>query len=206
MEGLVASILNVAVIFFIVLFSIVLHEIAHGYAALKFGDSTAKDQGRLTLNPIVHIDPFGSIILPAILYFIGAPILAWAKPVPVNFRALWPRRLGMFVVSIAGVVVNISIAILGALVLRLVGMQSPISGMLSLAVLINLVLFVFNLMPIPPLDGSRLWMMWLPEEQQERIHANTFFFFFMLIMLIPYLPVGRVVYSLFTVLTGFALK
>src|SRR3989344_755 len=206
MEGLVASILNVAVIFFIVLFSIVLHEIAHGYVALKFGDSTAKDQGRLTLNPIVHIDPFGSIILPAILYFIGAPILAWAKPVPVNFRALWPRRLGMFVVSIAGVVVNISIAILGALVLRLVGMQSPISGMLSLAVLINLVLFVFNLMPIPPLDGSRLWMMWLPEEQQERIHANPFFFFFMLIMLIPYLPVGRVVYSLFTVLTGFALK
>ena len=206
MEGLVASILNVAAIFFVVLFSIVLHEVAHGYAALKFGDPTAKNQGRLTLNPAVHIDPFGSIILPGILYLIGAPILAWAKPVPVNFGALWPRRLGMFVVSIAGVVVNISIALMGALVLRLVGMQGIISNAIAFVVIINLVLFVFNLVPIPPLDGSRLWMMWLPEEQQERIHANTFFFFFMLIMLIPYLPVGRVVYSLFTVLTGFALK
>lgn len=194
--------MGIVLVLVVLIFSIVLHEIAHGYAALKFGDSTAKDQGRLTLNPLVHIDLFGSIILPALLYFMSAPILAWAKPVPVDFYALRPRRLGRFVVAMAGVAVNFLIAVVAALIFRLIG--GGISGEILLAaVYINLLLMLFNLMPIPPLDGSHLWMMWLSEEQQARIRANTLLFFILLIFMIPRLPIWNLILPIYRFLTGF---
>lgn len=148
----------------ILFFSIVLHEFAHGYAAYKMGDDTAYLSGRLTLNPLAHIDPVGTIIVPAICYFSGLPMFGWAKPVPVNpYRLPSPRR-DMAKVSVAGPATNLLIALAAVFILKLM----MISNLFSLetmqrsfvffnyAILINIVLAVFNLMPLPPLDGGHI--------------------------------------------------
>ncbi len=150
----------------ILIFSVVIHEVAHGYAARRNGDDTAEMAGRLTLNPISHIDLFGSIILPAILIAISSPILlGWAKPVPVNERNFTNPKKGMLEVSLAGVVANFCIAIVFGLVARFgAGWGIPASAMTAvyLIVLVNIVLGFFNLIPIPPLDGSKVVFALLP--------------------------------------------
>ncbi len=150
-------------IFYIVvlLMSVVIHEVAHGYAALYFGDQTAKYQGRLTLNPLKHLDPFGSVILPLILVLTQAPFLiGWAKPVPYNPDNLRDKFKGTLWVASAGILANLAIALFFGLLIR-VAIYFSILGptfvsLASIVVLLNVVLAIFNLVPIPPLDGSKI--------------------------------------------------
>lgn len=159
------------------IFSVTVHEVAHGYVAYRLGDHTAKLAGRLTLNPLKHLDFVGSFLLPAILKFMGSPIIfGYAKPVPVNFANLRDYRMGTILVSSAGVLSNLAVAIIsGALFQfltqdvttfynpRIASMISDINYMLYYSVIINCVLAIFNLIPIPPLDGSKILAMFLPE-------------------------------------------
>ena len=142
-----------------VFFSVVCHEIAHGFTAYKLGDPTASRAGRLSFNPIVHIDLFGTIILPAILILTKSPFLfAWAKPVPVNPAYFRDRKKGMMLVAMAGPATNLAIAIVLSVVLHLAGGFLPefFARTFAWVSLINIMLMVFNLIPIPPLDGSRI--------------------------------------------------
>jgi len=157
----------------VLLFSMVAHEYAHGYAAFKQGDMTAYQLGRLTWNPLKHIDPFMTIILPVMLALIGAPIFGGAKPVPVDPRNYRQYRRGDIIVSLAGVTTNVAIAIISVPLVVLVGMLGGaipalvkplgiLQLMLVQGIVINLVLAAFNLMPVPPLDGSHVFKYLLP--------------------------------------------
>ncbi len=146
-------------IIIIVFFSVVCHEIAHGYVALKLGDPTAYKMGRLTFNPVPHIDLVGTILLPAFFLISNSPImLAWAKPVPVNPGFFRNPKTGMMWVAIAGPATNFAIAIVLTLFLHLASgiLPSILVHSLAMGALMNIVLMVFNLLPIPPLDGSRI--------------------------------------------------
>ena len=145
-----------------VLFAITVHEAAHGYVARHFGDNTAAMLGRVTLNPLKHIDPIGTIAMPLFLYIAtqGAFLFGYAKPVPVNFGRLKNPRRDMILVALAGPASNLVQALLwgaGFVVLQGAGMQEPFfTGMCRAGVLVNVIMFVFNLFPLPPLDGGRV--------------------------------------------------
>ncbi len=149
----------------ILLFSIIVHEVMHGLVALKFGDHTAQNAGRLTLNPLPHIDPIGSILVPLSLLLLSSPVLfGWAKPVPVNPFNFTNIRKGELYVSAAGIMGNFGLAIVAALLFHLANIFN-IYLLMSLAIVaikINLVLALFNLLPIPPLDGSKIVVAFLP--------------------------------------------
>ena len=213
MEPIVTFIFYIA----IVLFSVVIHEVSHGLMAYALGDSTAKYAGRLTLNPIPHIDIFGSIILPLVLAIpavFGAPtiIFGWAKPVPYNPYNLKNQKWGPALVGAAGPGSNILIAVLFGLVIRFLPMLSLLSSefiqnfsaTLAVIVFLNLGLAIFNLVPIPPLDGSKMLFSVLPHQWahiRELLERNGFilllvFIFFFSQALLP------VVSFLFYLLTG----
>ena len=164
-EANLPGILNAVLLVVVLLFSIIIHEIAHGYVALLNGDPTARMLGRITLNPIPHIDPVGSILLPLLLLISQSSFLiGWAKPVPVNPLNFRNYRWGEFAVSAAGPVSNLVLAAIFSMVLRL-GLENP--GLTQLAlygVSINIILALFNLIPIPPLDGSHILALVLPRE------------------------------------------
>ena len=153
----------------VLLFSAILHEIAHGYEAERLGDPTARNAGRLTLNPIVHIDPFGSILMPILLYIAsgGMFIFAAAKPVPYDPRNLKDPRGGSAKIALAGPATNFLLALAFGVAIRILAPMPGVSGnfisLLAVIVFINLLLGVFNLIPIPPLDGSRILFAALPQ-------------------------------------------
>jgi len=143
----------------VLFFSIVIHEIAHGSVANSLGDSTAKDSGRLTLNPLKHIDPFGTIILPALLllFTLGkGPIFGWALPVPVNPFNFRDQKWGMLKVSLAGPATNFLLAIIFGLLIRFVSLPQSLILLFSIISVYNFAWAIFNLIPIPPLDGSHI--------------------------------------------------
>ena len=152
-----------------VVFAITLHEAAHGYAALRFGDRTAEMEGRITLNPLRHIDPIGTLLIPAITVFLGGILFGWAKPVPVNFRNLRHPKQDMFWVAAAGPAANLLMAIFWAGVIKLAHLlpmnvyTTPMILMGSAGITINAILAALNLLPVPPLDGGRIAVSLLPD-------------------------------------------
>ncbi|HAM88152.1 MAG: Peptidase M50 [Candidatus Falkowbacteria bacterium GW2011_GWD2_38_42] len=154
----------------VLVFSAIIHEYMHGWMADQLGDTTAKDEGRLTLNPLPHIDPFGSVFLPFLLVLSGSPfVFGWAKPVPYNPYNLRDQRYGPAKVALAGPLGNLITAIFFGMLLRF----APLAGnpllitLLAIIVQINLLLMIFNLLPIPPLDGSKIIAPFLPENIQK---------------------------------------
>lgn len=183
-----------------IIISMVCHEVAHGYAAHIFGDDTAKNQGRLSLNPMAHIHWFGSVVLPALCIVFGLPIFAMAKPVPINFEKIFNNKRAMFNVAVAGVVVNLILAFLFGIIFRMLGgfgSHGAFSATLVIfsvfMVQINVVLLVFNLLPIPPLDGSRLLSMWLPWDKAIWLESKSMLFIMLILFIFPYLPVLKAI-------------
>lgn len=190
----------------ILLFSVIIHEVTHGVVALKFGDTTAQRAGRLTLNPIPHIDLFGTILLPALLIFTGSPILfGWAKPVPVNPLNFSNLRKGELLVSAAGILANFGLAILAAIIFHILNalpqtFPALLGSLLHFTIIINLVLGTFNLFPIPPLDGSKILLSQLPlnlARSYQKIEPYGFIILLILLMV----PFGNA--SLLQTILGF---
>jgi Zn-dependent protease len=172
-----------------VLFAITLHEAAHGYVARHFGDMTAYQAGRISLNPLHHIDPFGTILLPLLTFAMGGILFGWAKPVPVNFAALRRPKQDMLWVAVAGPASNLAMA-LGWAFLYKIGLMfpenyfsDPLLGMSMIGMKINVVLMVLNLLPLPPLDGGRVAVSLLPRRQAFQLAKIEPYGMFILIFL-----------------------
>ncbi len=172
MDGLIQLIAIAAIP---VLFAITLHEAAHGYVARHFGDMTAYQQGRISLNPMRHIDPVGTILLPLLTLAIGGILFGWAKPVPVNFGALRRPKQDMLWVALAGPASNLFMALCWGLIAKLAWMfpgsyfAEPLLEMAQIGIKINVVLMVLNLLPLPPLDGGRIAVSLLPHRQAYQL-------------------------------------
>ena len=155
------SVLSVVIVLVVILISVILHELSHGVMAYWLGDSTAKDAGRLTLNPIKHIDPYMSILVPVVLYILKAPVFGGAKPVPVNYYNLKGKEWGMALVAFAGPFTNFLLSLITFLIGHFSGLLYGAHGeifefIFEELIFINLGFMIFNLIPIPPLDGSRI--------------------------------------------------
>jgi Zn-dependent protease len=161
------------------LYSIIIHELAHGWVAYIMGDSTAKERGRLTLNPLKHLDPVGTIML----FIFG---FGWARPVPVDLRNIGNTRMGIILVSSAGIIANMVFAFFAVLALRLLSVQpsEPTGLFLYYLAQINIMLASFNLIPIPPLDGSKIVMGFMPERARYAFSRLEPFGFFIIIGLL----------------------
>ncbi|MDP2944648.1 MAG: site-2 protease family protein [bacterium] len=190
----------------ILILSAVAHEYMHGWMAYRLGDNTAKNAGRLTLNPLAHLEWFGSLFLPLVMIFSGMPfVFGWAKPVPYNPFNLRDRKYGDAKVALAGPLANLIIAVFFGLCLRFLPFFSiNFYGLLGVIVYINLVLMIFNLIPIPPLDGSKILATFLPAHLRERYLGSErigFIFVILFVMLAGSL-IMPLVNFLFKVIVG----
>lgn len=157
--------------FALLIVAMTVHEFAHGWVAYKLGDPTAKYSGRLTLNPLAHIDLFGTIILPLFLFMSTGFAIGWAKPVPINYWALKNPKKDIIWVGLAGPLANIAFALSLSLIWRIIPLSYFVAVVFEKLIYINLLLGVFNLIPIPPLDGSRIVMGILPDDLASRYAA-----------------------------------
>lgn len=206
------NLISALILLVILVFSAILHEVAHGYVAERLGDPTARLAGRLTLNPRKHIDPFMSILLPLILILSGSPVVfAAAKPVPIdpfNFR---DGRKDIALVSLVGPLTNVIIAVIAALILKFIRISgiglsgsdfiySIVYPILLMITQINLLLAIFNLIPIPPLDGSKVFSLFLPEKEANTYMSlgtiGFFVIFFLLLVPIGGFSLGNLVFGL----------
>ncbi|MDO8463790.1 MAG: site-2 protease family protein [Gallionella sp.] len=198
-----------------VLFAITLHEAAHGYVARHFGDMTAYQQGRISLNPWRHIDPVGTILFPLLNLWLGGILFGWAKPVPVNFGALRRPKQDMLWVALAGPASNLFMALGWALLYKMAWLfpgsyfAEPLLGMAEWGIRINVILMVLNLLPLPPLDGGRVAVSLLPHRQAYQLSRIEPYGMFILIFLAVtpvlgwiLLPLVKLVYQLIFVLFG----
>jgi len=202
------KIVDVAIYLAVLLFAVSFHESAHAWSALQFGDTTAKDLGRISLNPIRHIDPFGSVVLPLLLYYTSGLLFGYAKPTPVNLRNTRNPRLANLVVSAAGPVSNLLLALLGVLALWMLArgaeainspqVSSPLLAIASAAVKVNFALAIFNLLPIPPLDGSGVVASILGAPAQRVFALMAPFGFLLLILLSSMGLLGRIMGPVFS--------
>ena len=191
------TLLQAAALIVPLIIAIVFHEVAHGWVALALGDPTAREQRRLTLNPLRHVDPIGTIVVPGMLALASLPPFGWAKPVPVNQRRLRNPRFGMMAVAAAGPLTNLVLAAVGAVALGLlvrsagVGAGTSFPGLnLQNFIFINLFLALFNLLPIPPFDGSHIVEGVLPRRIARgyaRLRPYGFPLLFLLLLVVPYL-------------------
>jgi Zn-dependent protease len=178
-----------------VLFAITLHEAAHGYAARHFGDLTAYQQGRISLNPLRHIDPVGTVLLPMLTLFVGGILFGWAKPVPVNFSALRHPKKDMLWVALAGPAANLVMALFWGGMIKVALMfpgnyfAEPLIGMAQFGVTINAILLVLNLLPLPPLDGGRVAISLLPHRQAFAL-AKVEPYGMVILILLAVVPIG----------------
>jgi Zn-dependent protease len=236
MDSVPAFLHNLSYMLVPLMAAVVLHEYAHGWVAHFFGDPTAKSLGRLTLNPVPHIDPFGSIIVPLLLLLApGGFVFGWAKPVPIDPGKLHNPRRDMAFVAVAGPLMNLFLAVVSGLALALFlavdpslqanwppqpGVEPrtdllgrilvPLTAMALFSIVINTLLFTFNLLPIPPLDGSRVMTSVLPLKSAHtlsRLEPYGMLIILGLFMIDPYVPIiSTVVGGIFHLLTGFLLK
>ena len=169
--------------------SIVIHEVAHGSVAIHLGDPTAKYAGRLTLNPLKHLDPIGSVLLPLVLLLVTfgqGPIFGWAKPVPINPFNFKDKRWGSLKVAIAGPLVNFAVAVIFGLIIRFVSLSDTLLLLFSIISIYNFLWGIFNLVPVPPLDGSHILFSFLPDgfgKLRFFLHQYGFYILILLIFM-----------------------
>jgi len=187
MQFAVADIVSIIIA---ILFSMGLHEAMHAFTAHWLGDPTAKDLGRLTLNPFKHIDIYMSLLLPVGLIVLGFPPIFAAKPVPFNPMRVKYEEFGAALIGVAGPLTNLLLAVAGAGVLRVISLPSGPTNFLLIFVMVNIAFFVFNMMPIPPLDGSRLLYAVAPEPLQKVLYQiEAMGFMFLIVVLVLLIPV-----------------
>ncbi|MDR2811995.1 MAG: site-2 protease family protein [Endomicrobium sp.] len=198
--------LNVFIYIVVFIFSAIIHEISHGYVAHLRGDDTAKFMGRITLNPLSHIDLFGSIILPAMLLSLRSPILfGWAKPVPINYRNFKTPKLDIPLVSLAGPIANLLLALVSGFGIRIImifpnfeaGFGAAIESFLYIMLIINVIFTIINLIPIPPLDGSKVATFFMPKDIATKyMNINSFICLIVLLLLLSLDVTGSLLYSI----------
>ena len=190
----------------VLILSATIHEYMHGFVANQLGDPTAKNAGRLTLNPIKHLDLFGSILLPLTLLLAGSSFLfGWAKPVPYNPNNLTDRKYGDAKVAIAGPLANLFMAIIFSIVFRLLDPSSLFASLVAQIIFVNLILMTFNLVPIPPLDGSKILAVFLPDNLRNKLLYMDARLSMLLVFVFVFFGssfISPVIYWLFGIFTG----